>query len=142
MVELVGLLLAAGGPPSIQPRSRWPLHRALWELHEGLAHSGLLPQQQAKLQFRPSADAGRMAVGADEALWHLHRMGILIARGIGPLARLDVVDEKLRPLRRDLLRVGPDAGDQLYRAGKIWATLEATSWKNRTRAVSSAAAGR
>ena len=142
MVELIGLLLAAGAPRTISPRSSWPLHRALWELHEGLAHSGALPQLRARLQFRPNADVGRMAVGADEAVWHLHRGGILIARGSGRSARLEVDDEKLRLLRRDLLRLEPDGAEQLYRAGKIWATLEATSWKNRTSAASSTAAAR
>lgn len=134
MVDLVGLLLAAGGPIAIPARVAWPLHQALRELDREIRRDGLLARFPATLDFRPSPDVGLAAAGVGGALLTLLQTGALVAEGNGTRALLRADQSELTPYRRLLMGLHPDIAEVLYRAGMRWAALVATSAKNRSTA--------
>src|SRR6266542_42503 len=83
MTELVGLLLAAGGPPVIPARVAWPLHRALQGLDADIRRDGLLSELPGVLEFRPSPDVGLAASGVSSAIFALLRHEVLQPEGKG-----------------------------------------------------------
>ncbi len=139
--DLVGFMLAAGGPPLIPARIGWPLHQALYELHEKAGRSGdrrLLPQ----ISFRPSPDVALRADGADEAMRALVHAEVLQPEGAGRQAMLRTDSSALVTYRRNLMRLDPDAVRLVQFAGTRWAALVATSAKNRSTAPRSSGSAR
>ncbi len=137
MVELVGLLLAAGGPQAFPARITWPLHRALHGLDAEARRDGLLSELPAILDFHSSPDAGLAASGASRAIFALLRDGILEPRGTGRAASLHANTDGLATYRRRLMRLEPRLAALVHRAATRWAALVATSAKNRSTAARS-----
>jgi hypothetical protein len=131
--DLVGLMLAADGPRVIPARINWPLHKALHDLHEAAGRRNVR-SLRALLTFRPSADVSLQAQGADGAMFDLVQRGVLRSEGSGRAANLHVDPDALIGLRRDLMRLDPQAARLVQWAGARWAALVATSAKNRSRA--------
>lgn len=128
-------LLAAGGPSEWLSGSRWPMHSALREIAIDAEGTSL---SYKEIQTRPDPDVGYAVLGADAAVTQLVGAGFLVPHGDGLLAMWKVAEERLVATRRDLLRLPPDEVDLVYRAGRRWAALAATSLKNwRTAAASS-----
>lgn len=128
-------VLAAGGPGEWLAGSRWPLHTALRELAAAADGSSLI---FSRVQTQPDPDVGYAVRGADAAVTELVGSGVLVPGGEGLLTVWRVVDERLLPSRRELMRMPPSDAALLHRAGRRWAALAATSLKNwRTAATSS-----
>lgn len=131
--DLIGLMLAAGGPSVIPARISWPLHQALRELHDEAGRRGVR-QLRAPLAFRSCPDVALRALGADDALFGLIQEGVLRPEGAGRQAALRADRDALVELRRDLMRLEPEAARLVQWAGARWAALVATSAKNRSTA--------
>jgi len=122
-------LLAADGPTEWLSGVRWPLHRVLVELSKAAAANGSsLPY--ATISTRPDPEVATAVLGADAALVGLAESGVLMLTGEGLTTRWSVVTDQLVEARRDLMRLGPCDADLVYRAGRRWAALAATSLKN------------
>lgn len=131
--NLVGLMLAAGGPPVIPARISWPLHQALRELHDEAGRRGTR-RLLAPLAFHPSPAVALRATGADKAVFALMQEGVLQPEGVGRQAVLRADGQGLVRYRRELMRLNPDAAALVQLAGTRWAALVATSAKNRSTA--------
>ena len=83
MLDLLGLMLAAGGPQEIPARIAWPLHQALQGLDAEVRRDGLLSELPVVLDFRPSPEVGLAASGANSAIFALLRDGVLRPQGTG-----------------------------------------------------------
>jgi hypothetical protein len=139
LTRLVGLMLAAGGPPAIPARIDWPLHQALRELHEDSGRTGrrrALPT----LIFHACPDVATRAAGASEAVFTLARAGVLRPDGAGRHAVLRPDPGELVAFRRDFMLLEPEVADLVQRAAARWAALVATSAKNRSTARRSSGA--
>lgn len=134
--DLVGLMLAADGPAVMPARISWPLHQALRELHDEAGRRGVR-RLLASLAFRPSPDVALQARGGDEALFALMQEGVLRPEGAGRHAELRVDPDALVRLRRDFMRLEPEAARLVQWAGTRWAALVAMSAKNRSTALRS-----
>jgi len=137
MVDLVGLMLAAGGPQEIPARITWPLHQALRALDAEIRREGLLSKLPTVLDLRPSPDVGLAASGANGAVFALLRDGVLQPRGTGRRASLHANVDRLATYRRHLMRLEPRLAAVVHRAATRWAALVATSAKNRSTAARS-----
>src|SRR5713101_2182797 len=85
--DLVGLMLAAGGPTVIPARVSWPLHQALRELHAEAGRRGVRRLREP-LVFRPCPDVALRASGADKVVFTLTQEGVLKPEGTGREAAL------------------------------------------------------
>ena len=124
-------MLAAGGPAVIPARISWPLHQALRELHSEAGRRGsrgLL----TLFALRPCPDVAVRVRGADEAVFALIQERVLTPEGAGRQAALRADVERLVTLRRDLMRLEPEAVRLIQWAGSRWAAFVATSAKNRS----------
>lgn len=142
MVEIVGLMLAAGGPQTIPARIAWPLHRALHDLDTNVRREGLLTELPAVMSFQPSPDVGLAASGANGAIFSLLQDGVLATEGVGRAAAFRMTDDALANYRWRLMRLDPRLATLVYRAATRWAALVATSAKNRSTAERSSGATR
>lgn len=131
--DLVGMMLAAGGPAVIPARIEWPLHRALHDLHERAGRCGLR-SQLPQLSFRPCPDVAVRAAGGREAMFSLARRGTLDAEGTGRQAVLRLAPDARVKLRRELMRLDPETVRLVQWGATRWAALVATSAKNRSTA--------
>jgi hypothetical protein len=129
LTDLVGVLLAAGGPPTFSPRRTWALHRELRELSETSGREGLSLGELA-FTFTPDPDVGIRVAGLDEAIWKLVRLSVLRPEGIGREAHLCVDQERLDEFRRQLMRLRPAVAAAVYRAATRWAAAVETASKN------------
>jgi hypothetical protein len=139
--NLLGLMLAGQGPDVIPARIRWPMHQALRELHEEAGRRGLRRLLPA-ISLRPSPEVGVQAEGADKGLFRLIEEGVLVPEGEGTAAVLRVTPNARTRFRRELMRLQPEAAALVDYAGRRWATLVATSAKNRSTARRSSGATR
>jgi hypothetical protein len=130
MENLIGLMLAGGGPRVIPARGNWPLHQALRELRDRAGARGERRLVEA-LVLRPSPDVGVRAEGADKAIFQLTQQGFLIVQGTGRQAALHIERDALVALRRNFLRVAPGEAGLIQWAGARWCALASTSAKNR-----------
>jgi hypothetical protein len=137
MLDLLGLMLAAGGPQEIPARIAWPLHQALQGLDAEVRRDGLLSELPVVLDFRPSPEVGLAAFGANSAIFALLRDGVLRPQGTGRGASLHVNADALASYRRRLMRLEPRLAHVVHRAATRWAALVATSAKNRSTAARS-----
>jgi hypothetical protein len=122
-------MIAAGDVRTLTARVNWPLHAALWELHQEAGRRGLRGCLGGGLLYAPSPEVGRRAEGADRALRQLIRDGLLREAGAGLNAQLVVDAELLVQRRRELLLLDPEVVSLLQRAGARWAALAATCSK-------------
>jgi hypothetical protein len=137
LADLIGTLLAAGGPPIFSPRRTWALHRELRELSQALNREGL-SLGELSVTFAPDPDVGIRVIGADEAVWTLVGQCVLRPEGMGREARLRVNQERLGTFQRQLMRLRPAAAAAVYRAARRWAAaVETASKKAETPAASS-----
>jgi hypothetical protein len=141
VTELVGVLLAAGGPAEIPARVAWPLHRALQDLDEEARRDGFRSQLPV-LEFSPSPDGGLAASGVGRAVLTLLRDGVFSPSGTGRLATMRVDVNALSSYRRQFMRLDPQVAAAIHRAAMRWAALVATSAKNRSTAARSPEATR
>jgi hypothetical protein len=132
--ELLGLILAAGGPERQLVRVRWPLHLALGELHERTGRRGERGLLGVELQLRGSAEVGQEVIGADSALQTLVRGGTLRAEGELQTAQLVLDENAAVRWRRALMALPPAKVVVLQRVGTRWAALASTAAKNRSTA--------
>jgi hypothetical protein len=81
----------------------------------------------------------RSFAGVDEALLELQRLGVVTWLDHGFIARWVVAEESLPDARRRLMRLDGLEAQMLYRAGRRWRALAATSLKNWRMALASPA---
>lgn len=135
--ELVGALLAAGGPQAVSPQSLWPLHESVKDLLGEAGRQGLERHLPA-LTLTPSPDVGMRAAGVDDAWLALRAEGVLRVVDDGDSVTIAINQKMMRPYRRLLLAAEPRVAQLLYRAGRNWAALSAISPKTPSRARTSA----
>lgn len=123
-------MIAAGRVDRLPARTPWPLHAALVKLHEEAGRLGLRNVLGLDLAFVPSPEVGRKALGADEALRDLVRIGLLHEVGTGLAAQLEVDVVEAVQRRRRLMTLEPRAVALLQRAGERWAALARTCSKH------------
>ena len=137
--KLVTLMVGAGGPPVIPARVRWPLHRALRDLHEDAARRGLL-YVLPEMSFRPCPEVAVHVDGANAVITDLVRRRMLVPDGRGRSAVLRVDPAARAQLRRELMRLPVELSMLVQRAAARWAALVETSAKNRSTDVRSSVA--
>jgi hypothetical protein len=128
LCELIGVLIAAGGPVEIDTRFAWPLHAALRLMFRcGNPVADVFPA----VTFSPSPSAGEAAEGTGDALLSLAEEGVLSAGAIvdGPLILRVTSDMCIRPYRKLLLGLPLEAAELTYRAATNWRTRAATAAK-------------
>ena len=127
-------LIGAGGPREWAADVPWPLHKVLAELHASADAQHVLP---VGLRVNPQAGVGLHVEGVEGALHYLARSGELILVEEGLFSSWQVVGSAVPSYRRLLMSLSPSEADALYRAGRRWAALAATSLKKlRTASVS------
>ena len=119
-------MIAAGRLRRVPARTPWPMHAALWELHDSSGRLGLRRELGVGLDFSPSPDVGRQAAGADAAFLALVRAGLLRKVGEGRSASLEVDDNVAVAWRRRIMSLDPAAVGLFQRAGERWAALAST----------------
>ena len=137
--EVIALMLAAGGPRGQLVRVRWPLHKALRELHETAGRNGHRSVLGSGWRLRPSADHGVEVVGADAAIRRLVDVGLLRSEGQLRQATYRVDDEAVVGWRRRLMTLDAEHVQLLQRAGTRWAAMASTAAKNRSAPARSSA---
>lgn len=135
--ELIGVLVAAGGPSEIDVRAPWPLHQTLRYLQRSHADTGILPD----LDFVPCPKAGEAAVGAGAALLTLAAEGVINADTATGGHVLRFTDgPRLRPYRKRLLGQELRTAAVIYQAATSWRTRSETAAKTLAKARESCGA--
>jgi hypothetical protein len=132
--KLLAYILAAGGPPVQLARVRWPMHRALYETWAEAGRRGDRHCFGLRLEFRPSAESGFAAVGADAALEALIGLGVLRPQGKLRNATLAFDRDAAVQYRRELMALPAEHVFRLQLAGERWAAFASTALKNRSTA--------
>jgi hypothetical protein len=122
LADLVGILLAAGGPSAMPARIQWPLDQALAWLNGEARRSGVVRRWQELIELQLSADSGTAVRDTSKALWRLRDIGVLRPVGYLRSAALHVDPDRLRPYRRLLMAMTPDDVRLLTWTARKWAT--------------------
>ena len=134
--RLIGLLLSAGGPTFLMDRSPWPLHQALGRAARSPA-GDYFRAWGIDLQFRQQDEVGLAVVGVAAGLFALIGKGVLIPRGTGVDARLEVDIDALRPYRKALMALDPLPAELLHEVAVTWAAYACAAEKTWARALAS-----
>lgn len=120
LADLVGILLAAGGPTTLPARVRWPLDQALVWLQGEAAKSGALDPWRHRIDLQLSPDSGTGVKGAGRALALLRDNGTLRPIGCLRWAAFRVDADALLRYRRLLMAMKPGDAQLLTRAARMW----------------------
>lgn len=137
--RVLAYVLVSGGPDEQLANVRWPMHKALCELHGSAGRTGQLALLGTDLVLRSSPAAGMSVQGADAALDALVACSVLVVDGELREAKLVLDPGAAVPLRRELMRLAPEQVALYRRAGARWAALASTAAKNRSTALRSSA---
>lgn len=128
--QIIGVLIAAGGPRRFSPGRNWYLHRAVREVQEASNRAGL-GLVEPQLAVVPDPDVGLRVVGLDRAIWSLIRRAVLVPEGHGQEASLRVDEHRLGEFRRLLMTMTPAGAALVHRASTRWAASVAMASKKR-----------
>lgn len=132
-VRLVRLLLGAAGPPEWAAQGLWPLHEVVSQLQRDghTAAAAIAPGV-------PRAGIGLHIDGLEAAMHHLARSREIDLFQEGMFSSWCVDASVIPTYRHMLMRMPPSEVAELYRAGRRWAALAATSLKKLRTASASA----
>lgn len=121
LADLIGILLAGGGPNTLPARARWPLDHALVWLQREAAKGGSLNPWRRTIELQLSPDSGTAVKGAGNALALLRDNGTLRPIGCLRSAAYRVDADALLRYRRLLMAMAPGDAQLLTQAARIWA---------------------
>lgn len=139
LVNLIGLLIAAGGPTTLMERSPWPLHEALVALAANRETRALVAND-IDFDLRPDADVGLEVAGVGAAIHDLIGEGVLRVTGSGLNARLELDVDKHRAYRKQLMSLDLASATALQSIAHVWRARACTAEKTWARALASRAA--
>lgn len=118
MGDVIGVMIAAGGPTDFLVAAMYPLHLAVRELFADPQS----PHSQETLEIAPVADIGWAVSGIGEGLYDLLAAGVLhtVDSQGGPRFATDA--DRLRAPRAQLMRCGPASAESYRRAAVLWRT--------------------
>jgi hypothetical protein len=116
MANVIGVMTAAGGPPSFLVTAMYPLHLAIHHLFAD-PHG---PHFGEQLETTPVADIGLAITGVGEGLYDLLASGTLYLTGSPAGPRFATDADRLRRPRSHLMRMEPEAAESYRRAGLLW----------------------
>ena len=120
-------LLVAGGPGEWLAGVKYPLHVALREFVDGVGTPTLPGGAQVRLV--PDPECGLAVEGVEGALVTLAESGVIRLSGQGLSLVWTVDSSRLDRARTSLMRLAADDAAAVYRVGRKWAALAATSSK-------------
>ena len=136
MADLIGLLIAAGGPSRLPLRASWTLHRAVGELGERarqLDGYGCLPE----IHVASDSQVGTAVTGIAVGLHELMARGEMRVAGEGWECTVELSSTAHRYYRKALMGLEPRLAELIYDAGSNWAALALTAEKNWKTALAS-----
>lgn len=136
--EVIGVLIAAGGPLEIDLTMPWPLHATLRSLERSKSGED---DPFPDFEFVPNPDAGEAVVGTGAALIALAEQGVVsvVTTADGHFARFSD-GPGLRRYRKRLFSQPLHAAEMLYQAATSWRARSATAAKTLARARESSGA--
>ncbi len=138
LTELIGLLVAAGGPTTLMDRSPWPLHEALVALAADVETRRLIAND-IDFHLRPDADVSVEVGGVGAAIYELIEHGVFRIAGSGLDARLELDVDKHRSYRRKLMGLDLGSATALQSIAQVWRARACTAEKIWARAFASRA---